>query len=84
MSKTVAEYLATHRTANQEAFLSWVVTETGLTFKSANEQKAFELGVRCAGLYSRFQVAKRDVAPPVEPEKAAPSPRKPRSKQNAA
>lgn len=61
MSKTSTEYLASEPTSNQEAFLAWVLAETDVsaTLKTAAAREAFALGVRCAGLYSRYQASKR-------------------------
>lgn len=61
MAKPVspAEYLAKPMTDNQRMFLQFVLAETGVTFP-AKEMKAFELGVKAAGLYARYQASKRD------------------------
>jgi len=73
MSKTSAEYLAAEPTPNQIAFLKWATAESGVTFKTAAERAAFEKGVRVAGLYSRYQQAKREMPAPTAktPKKTA-------------
>jgi hypothetical protein len=82
MTKTPAEYIAQEPTANQEQFLAWVLAETGLgaTLKTAVAKDAFALGVKAAGLYSRYQASKR----PTATEPTAPAPKKTGAKKSAA
>ena len=71
MAKTIADYLASERTSTQSEFYQWVLAETGIKFKTAAEEKAFDLGVRSGGLYSRWQIAKRETPVPKPEAKPA-------------
>ena len=87
--KSPSAYLAEPMTENQEQFREFCLAaaaEAGLTPKTAAASEAFALGVKAAGLYSRFQASKRE-APEVEvipePEPAKPAIKAARTRKSA-